>query len=618
MSNLNDPIKSPIVNLYNYSGTLLVSYIEGLGLGIVEFTYEYDDEEPDKCTIKIQAVDSEDIDKLNISRNDILKIQWGYITGPLSPLVTVAVRDISSKYGTNIIYTTFICNDLTNYLRLVKSKDIRKMSLVNYISDYATRRVNVVIQSGTDTIYKQVLHDPTKHDNRLLEINNSINPIIYNPILKRGKGFDLTLPNVEPDPNTDTGKWYVDANNPVRQYFEKELDMISINRSPYNLITEYLNSCPQGPWFVTGRANTLFIHNRNMGNSIFKNYTYHGEPGDLMDFEPETKYENYEKQIIASTNLDPYTKEFSGLDTYINRLSTTKSLKQITSDFKEKKISETELDSQLKEFILAYHESYKPYMIQTQTFDYYTEADNWINNNINDFLPQSQDALLDARKAMIKSILVPEGQRNVSPLQRYLGQVLVYSIPADSPEDIMVDQTNTVRKLEMETEEARAIIEGDPYMMSEFVVGIHNVQKAHKGNYYIKKCEHSITESGYKTTMEMFKVKNSAIIKNISTLSGIEDDREKAISLKLPEYKLKQEEIFEKWNIIIKWELKHESLALASTPGWTEHKVMTSSEILERTDLNEDEQRALIEQYIKDPKYEAYCESRLKYSPENR
>jgi len=70
---------------------------------------------------------------------------------------------------------------------------------------------------------------------------------------------------------------------------------------------------------------------------------------------------------------------------------------------------------------------------------------------------------------------------------------------------------NTLRGLQMESEEASLILEGDPSLKSEIVVGVSNVQKVHKANYYVKKCEHSLFAMGYKTTLETTRVNPEAL-----------------------------------------------------------------------------------------------------------
>ena len=626
MSHLNDSIKTPIVYLYNEAGNLLTSSMEGLDLGIVDFTYEYDDEEEELCTIKIQAKHHDAIDSLNIRRNAILSARWGYIGGPLSNQVKVAVRDIASKYGTNIIYSEYKCTDLTTFLKLNRSEDIRTMSIIDYLDNYASRSVNIVIQSGPDVIYKQGISMPAPAIYTMEA--SSINPSVFNPMMKYTQGGKPYLPKPERLGGNKPGMWYTDIGNDIKKYLEQDRDMISINRSPYNVLQEYLNTCPQGPWFITGRGDTLFIHNRNLGNNLYKNYIYAGESGELMDFTAETKYENFEKQKISSLTLDPISKGTESIDIYLNRLSTQKSFKEIVGEYKT--LTEEERANQIKDFIIAYHD-YKMNEIQVEAFKAFTRANPNISNYqdaqiaFNTSLDRrgmsfDEDSGVLAKKAYGEYILVPEGKMNVSPLKGYMGKVLVYSIPIEDPLDAENEQSNILRKLEMETEEANIIVEGDPNLMSEMVVGVLNIQKTHEGRYYIKKCSHNITEQGYRTSLETLKVKDSAIIKSLKTKSEIEKSKENEISMKLPEFFLKQEQIFKRWNVQVTFNELYGGYEYGKTGtgGYKTKRVDTLDSILAREDINTDQKWAVIKKYLEDPKYQVYFNERPITNPKDR
>ena len=628
MSDLNDSIKTPIVYLYNESGELLASSIEGLELGVVDFNYEYDDEEEDICTIKIQAKNHDAIDNLNIRRNAVLIVKWGYVGGPLSNSARVAVRDIASKYGTNNIYTEYKCTDLTTALKYINVQDVRTMSLLDYLDNYASRSMKIVIQSGPDVIYKQGIQNQitTREEEdtqriQMLYTSKDSGPIppfdpFVTPLMN---GVKPSLPMPNPNNIIERGTWYADAENDIKKYFEKERDIISVNRSPYNVLQETLNSCPQGPWFITGRGNTLLIHNRNLGNNLYKNYEYAGEHGELLDFTAETKYDNFEKQKISSTNMDPSSKGIANLDSYLNRLNSQRTFPEIIQD---KSISQEERDRQLRDFIIGYHD-YKMFEIKINTFRAYAMANPNISNyqdaqisfseaERNGDVSFDEDSGILAKKAYTDVIYVPEGKVNTSPLRGYMGKVIIYSIPVDDPIDTENEQNNTLRKLEMETEEANIIIEGDPYIKSEMVIGILNVQKTHEGKYYIKKCGHNITEQGYRTTLETLKVKDSAVIKSLKAQSEIEKAQDGAISMKLPEFFLKQEKAFNRWKIkiVFKELVGGYEYAKVGTGGYQEKQVDTLDSILTQPDLNTDEQYSVIKKYIDDPRYKVYIEDR--------
>jgi len=544
MLKLNDPLKAPIVSLYNDSGLLLTNILDGKTMGIVEFTYTYDDEDEDKCTIKIQASSAEDIDALGISRNSILRARWGYSDGPLSPMVTVAVRDISSKYGSSVIYTEYHCLDLTTYLKSVRSADIRQMSVIDFISDYAANSINVVIKCGKDILFKKsrnVSQKEIQEDFYQLGIVKSsyMDPPIFDPM---AEFIDKVVEE------TNAGKWFNTTNwGDVKRFLEKEQDMVSINRSPHTVISEYMRGCPYGPWFITGRGDTLLIHNRNLGGGVYKVYTYGQEPGDLIDFTAETKYDSFEKQVISSTTLDPYTKGSTQFENFLDMMENVKSLPEI---FNNRAITGAERDKALKEFVAA-SKAFRRYGVRKIEYDRFTRQYEYASNYFDRGIPYNEDKDIIAAKADFESTFVPEGGINRSPLRQYAGTFIFYAIPVEDPEFL------------------------NPSLKSEIVVGVSNVQKVHKANYYVKKCEHSLFAMGYKTTLETTRVNPEAVIKSIQSDydDNIKDKDIKAI------YE-KQEKIFNKWDVNVQFQ-GPQVTGDPSYPYTTTKKSITLSQILE-------------------------------------
>jgi hypothetical protein len=574
MLGLNDPNKAPVVFVYNDTGLLLTNVMAGKSMGIVDFTYTYDDEEEDSCLIRIQASSAEEIDSLGIGRNSILRVQWGYSSGVMSPMATVAVRDINSKYGANIIYTEYHCLDLTTYLKSVRSADIRKISLIDYISDYAANSVNVVIKCGKDIIFKKsrnVSEKEIQEDFYQLGVRNVSfkDPPIFDPMAEFVDGVVK---------ETNAGKWFNTAAwADVQRFLEKEQDMVSINRSPHTIINEYLRGCPYGPWFITGRGDTLFIHNRNLGSSVYRVYNYNQEPGDLIDFTAETKYDTFEKQVISSTTLDPYTKGSTQFENFLDMMENTKTLPEI---FDSKLMTSEQRDKELKKFVAAYRAFRTTGGIRAIRYDRFTRQAEWASNYTEHGIPYNESRDIITSKADFESTFVPEGGINNSPLKQYAGTFIFYAVPIDDPEFLMNEEMNTLRGLQMESEEASFILEGDPYLKSEMVVGVDRVQKAHKANYYIKKCEHSIMAMGYKTTLETSRVKPEAVIKSLSAEydSTIKDKDIKGL------YE-KQERIFNKWDVNFQLELVRVT-GDNSFPYATSKKVVTLQQILEDSSVS--------------------------------
>jgi len=106
MADSRDPIKTPVVHIFNSSGEEIINSLGINGLSVVELKYNFDDEDDDECSIKLRANNPSVLDGTTIKYGSRLIVQWGYIGGPLSSKAVVVVRDIQTKYGNNVILGT--------------------------------------------------------------------------------------------------------------------------------------------------------------------------------------------------------------------------------------------------------------------------------------------------------------------------------------------------------------------------------------------------------------------------------------------------------------------------------------------------------------------------------
>ena len=159
MGNISDPIKVPFVKVYNFDNRLIASTKsvgnEGPGIGIVSLDYTYDDDNDDECKITLQLNDPKWLDYLQISREDILTISWGYLTGPSVSNRTVVIRDISSRYSSNGITCELKCSDMATYLKVTNSPFTDNISPIEYIKQYCSGILNVEIVNAGNRIYSQ-------------------------------------------------------------------------------------------------------------------------------------------------------------------------------------------------------------------------------------------------------------------------------------------------------------------------------------------------------------------------------------------------------------------------------------------------------------------------------
>jgi hypothetical protein len=327
-----------------------------------------------------------------------------------------------------------------------------------------------------------------------------------------------------------------------------------------------------------------------MGNPVYKYYNYGQEPGDLIDFTPETKYESFEKQVISNTSIDPKTGITSNFESFLEMMNNFKTFPEIIND---KTITVEERKKLIKEFVVNMM-TYKKYGAKRLQFNATVGGYGWESNYNDRDIPinvSKSDYLAKAAGGNVVFIL--DGEPNLTPAKIPIGSIVLYTYPLDTPEDAAHRDDNIFRKLQMELEEANIIIDGDPYIMSEQVVGIGNVQREHVGKYYIKKCEHQISQMGYKTTLETTRVKDEAIVKSLRTDYTSTIDQEE-----LGEIYLKQQRLFAKWDIQLT--MRVESFGLASTPGQISHKTMDDIFNDQTLGGNSDMIADMINQYLDD------------------
>lgn len=584
-------VKSPVIYIYDINRVLLASNLEKHGMGIVDFKYKFDDEDDDLCHIKIQ---SSNIEMLEFIQKDFifesgvrLLVRWGYLGGPVNHYQTVVVRDVKTKYGTNIIWTELECSDLVTFLKTTKSPDADSMSLLQYLESYSFNRYVIAILENGELVYYRKL-DKSKHEKAaeepLWKSADQMHPL--EPLWRAQQNFDTGIEKIGYiSPRGSTGLWddpyslavpqykttykenlelvpdyegtWVGEDGSLKQYFMTEFPIMGVNKSPFIVIRDRLRACPGGPWYVTGRGNVLFIHNRNMGGKPYRYYNYAKDPTNLIDFTFTSKYESFAKRTVTFAGMSPLEKTVHYLDNYIQWLSSHRPIKEILQDLS---ITEAQMRKELKDWFNVYLTSYSKWKVSSTPMVLLSGgASARVPKSTHDDLFKKEDFEDGQIVGMTKRpdgtyhYEVPPQFKHTDPrfglwgMDPVVAFSYVYSAPVESFSEAqsVLDAAN--RKLEMDKEEARMIIEGDPSMLSEIIVNIGNIQKFQLGNYYIKSCEHRIGSGGYKCTMDSFRVRDKAKVKSFHSI--LEADEAGNMMLK-DRYTL-EGKLFRNWDISI-------------------------------------------------------------------
>ena len=547
MPGLDSIVKTPFISVFDMLGNKLVTTDSYGDISVVSLRYKYDDEDDDICTIKIQMANPSALDILNIKRGTKLQVVWGYLGGPVGPLVVMVIRDMTSKYGSNLIYTELECTDYMTFIKIARSDDVGYGTFISYIRAQIYGKYNIVIKDRGNIIYAQPKEEKEEFVGTGIHPFSEYHVTMFDPIFEAlFKRHGIEIPEDEELILKDP--WFVEEDHPVRRYLSESKGILTANRSTFVVIQDLFRKCPRGPWFVTGRGETLFIHNRNLGRTVYKEYRYKDEDGHLIDFTPKTKFENFDKQVVSYAGMDPKERANFSVDDYRTALYNQRNPKEILED---KKISDEEKARELKKYFNLRNKTYPRWGIEATPgyFRYPGTEREW-------FIPGQLDKSYVLREPQPHLAARDHtGVVNADPFLRNEGggfdptyhdpvlRAIWYTMPLMSYSEA-VNVTNAhLRKLAMDKEEAKIIIEGDPSIISEFTVRITNVHSQHEGQYYIKKCEHIITSQGYKTQLDCLKVIPEAILTTLGNISKEEyvalDDVAKSVFDK--QYKREQE-----------------------------------------------------------------------------
>jgi len=577
------------VSIHDMVGNQLANNAGNMDISVVSFRYRYDDENDDVCTIKLQMSNPKSLNILNIRRGSKLQVIYGYLDGKLSPINTVVVRDMVSKYGNNIIYTELECTDYLRYLKISRSPDVAKGSIISYIQSQIYGRYSFIVKDRGKIVYTQPRKDKEAEleKNRILENKRFENSLIYDPIEEE---IDNTVNSIG---------WSVDKGHGVRDYLEDDnKDIPTSNRSTYMVLMDLFKKCPNGPWFITGRGDQLLIHNRNLGKSVYRELIYQEEPGDLIDFQAKTKFDNFDKQLISYTGMDPKERKNFFIDDYREALFNQRSPKEILQD---KEITKEEKKEELKKYVELRLTSYAKFGV-VRSEGYFAKS---YNSEDYLFVPGHLNSPIQ-KKLIAQEVAVPDNTNTVNPDpyirddtkkfdsdHEIMLRAYWYTIPLLTYEEAVNVTNNRQRELAMEKEEASVILIGDPWLTSEKTIRVSNVYSQHEGHYYIKQCEHVLMGEGFKTKLECIKVIPEAMIKTLGRITKDEYDKADDITKELIDTQYKREQMLFGSDISIRYKPRNAEdykyvMGYGTKYKEYQEKLVKFSDIFTKQDYTED------------------------------
>jgi hypothetical protein len=258
---------------------------------IKSLDYTYDEENDDECVISIAFNKVSQLDNTIFQENNILKVQWGYITPGniriLSPTRTIAIRDIAPNYTNKGISLVLRCTDLVSYLRRSRlNTKSDSNNFVDWLKEIAADEFTAAIRLK----------------NRSLVINKDIERDYE--ISEKGQIFAR-----------DNARSY-------RELFVKLPDLLmgGKSKSIYAEIQERLNSSAKDPAYIDGRDGNINIVFRNWDQKPWVSYTLGGGNGEIISFRAKSNMEKVKEDGAQTSTVNPETKEIES--TEINTIST--------------------------------------------------------------------------------------------------------------------------------------------------------------------------------------------------------------------------------------------------------------------------------------------------------
>ena len=451
-------IKSPIVYIFDSSGSSLIRNTRGIAVGMLvsDFTYVFDEEEDDECNIVFQTDDRYLPDSISLQEDCVIVVRWGYIGLPLSQPRKLCIRDTKTRYKDTGIEFELECTDMVSYLKNEKDKETKAEQFLDYLKNKTKDRFNLHIEVRNETVG---FREPA--------------------FVETGENGDAFI------------KSAID-NTSFLQHIRKELIVDQAGKTTWNIIGEELEKAPDGPYMMDGRDDTLTIKNRDFNQAPIRHYKYNFDDPRLLEFIVETDHQNSDKEIAEATYIDPDTGEQAAV--------------KVIKEGERKEV----FSQKLQQIAEGYHEeNYK------NLEDLYLKGvvEDFENNMNGPDTPVDMSYSVSHRVDRSTPAFVEVGQPFISAAVDATNVVETFRIPGLLMETWFADMEfikeailNEIKDKEHKRVIANVTVEGDPLIPVSKTVMMYSVANKHKGVWYIAKTRHRISKgNGYVTEMLWYK-----------------------------------------------------------------------------------------------------------------
>lgn len=314
-------IGSPRAWLFTNDGEPLRDFDEqAIAKFLTKFSYTYNEEEDDECSMTFMFPTLRSFDLPYFQQDVILNVEWGYIANGgkfiKSPRRQIAIRDLETSYKKDGIELVLKCTDLVSYIKGMKTQVVKQ---------YRTE------QTSPGTPASMVAGNKLSYDLQEEFLNNYLGLNNTSVVKKEGDLVTMFTPQggVRKTHTKNKGGYafnqasmkenlqYIHSKNVINNGNASIVKAISRVLAHNNTMDRINNqqggigklSSSDGPLIADSTDNRLEVKTRDFNQPIFKQYTYYGGSGELLDFKSNTETRKNREHKNVSSNIDPYSKK---------------------------------------------------------------------------------------------------------------------------------------------------------------------------------------------------------------------------------------------------------------------------------------------------------------------
>lgn len=487
---LEEGFGTPLVWIFDHEGEPLLNK-DGSPMAryITDFDYTYDEESDDLCNITLEFDDITQFENKSVQKDIKLEIQWGYLVGNgtfiKSPKRKIAVRDISRKYRAKKLSVELKCTDLVSYIKLNKSTSVRQYQNANVdqeqsaLGDFNDNFIDWLAEVSEGNFIPTITH--------------------------KGKAIrkDYSGTMINFDYNEKTGEYTRAADNlRVKKEMYLEFHVAKIikgkSKSIQNAIDDqlkWLEAQSGGGFIASSTDDNLHIFQRNFKQNIYRVYTFAQSTGELIEFDSDTDTRKTKKNVAATSDVDPYTKEIVTNEVNMADTSDAVELGQGIT-LADGKVDQEMVDAWLKKVRTVFKHNIENPDDQKEVpdFDYISiaklKADPLRDGPYNKLA--SGKKTIQAKEFLNLPEFMDLARENNSAVKaKHLKEQVLTGFLVD--------------KLQKKYT-AKAKVVGDPSLIKSKIYGFYGLHSIDNGRWYATKVTHTINnKSGYTTELDLIK-----------------------------------------------------------------------------------------------------------------